>query len=49
MFKRMDGNQARTYDVLVTDQTGRDTSIDLPYGIYQVKETKTPENYYASW
>ena len=41
-------NQARTYDVLITDQTGRDTSIDLPYGIYQVKETKTPENYYPA-
>ena len=41
-------NQAKTYDVLVTDQTGRDTSIDLPYGIYQVKETKTPENYYSA-
>ena len=41
-------NQARTYDVLITDQTGRDTSIDLPYGIYQVKETKTPENYYSA-
>ena len=40
--------KAKTYDVLVTDQTGRDTSVDLPYGIYQVKETKTPENYYAS-
>ena len=41
-------DQARTYDVLVTDRTGRDTSIDLPYGIYQVKETKTPENYYSA-
>ena len=33
-------DQARAYDVLVTDSTGRDTSIDLPYGIYQIKETK---------
>lgn len=41
-------DQAKTYDVLVTDKTGRDTSIDLPYGIYQIKETKTPENYYPS-
>ena len=40
--------KAKTYDVLVTDQTGRDTSVGLPYGIYQIKETKTPENYYAS-
>ena len=40
--------KSKTYDVLVTDQTGRDTSVDLPYGIYQIKETKTPENYYAS-
>ena len=41
-------DQARAYDVLVTDSTGRDTSIDLPYGIYQIKETKTPENYYPA-
>ena len=40
--------KAKTYDVLVTDQTGRDTSIDVPYGTYQVKETKTPENYYPA-
>ena len=41
-------DKAKTYDVLVTDQTGRDTSIDIPYGTYQVKETKTPENYYPA-
>ncbi len=41
-------DNAKTYDVLVTDKTGRDTSIDVPYGTYQVKETKTPENYYPA-
>ena len=33
-------DNAKTYDVLVTDQTGRDTSIDVPYGTYQVKGAK---------
>ena len=41
-------DKAKTYDVLVTDQTGRDTSIDVPYGTYMIKETKTPENYYPA-
>ncbi|MCD7839009.1 MAG: Cys-Gln thioester bond-forming surface protein [Erysipelotrichaceae bacterium] len=40
-------DEATTYDVLTTDSTGRATSIDLPYGVYLVKETYTPENYYA--
>ncbi len=41
-------DEATTYDVLTTDANGRATSIDLPYGVYLVKETYTPENYYAS-
>ncbi|MCD7951025.1 MAG: hypothetical protein LUG12_12325 [Erysipelotrichaceae bacterium] len=40
-------DEATTYDVMTTDSTGRATSIDLPYGVYLVKETYTPENYYA--
>ncbi|MCD7949318.1 MAG: hypothetical protein LUG12_03515, partial [Erysipelotrichaceae bacterium] len=40
-------DEATTYDVLTTDSTGRATSVDLPYGVYLVKETYTPENYYA--
>ncbi len=40
-------DEATTYDVLTTDSNGRATSIDLPYGVYLVKETYTPENYYA--
>ncbi|MCD7894402.1 MAG: hypothetical protein LUG60_12010 [Erysipelotrichaceae bacterium] len=40
-------DEAETYDVLLTDETGRVTSVDLPYGVYLVKETYTPENYYA--
>ncbi len=40
-------DEATTYDVLTTDANGRATSVDLPYGVYLVKETYTPENYYA--
>lgn len=35
-------DDAKTYDVLVTDKQGYDVSIELPYGTYVVKETKTP-------
>ena len=34
---------AKTYDVLVTDEQGYDVSIELPYGTYTVRETKTPD------
>ena len=34
---------AATYDVLVTDEQGYDVSIELPYGTYTVRETKTPD------
>ncbi len=35
---------AKVYDVLTTDSKGYAKSIELPYGTYHVKETKTPEN-----
>ncbi len=38
-------DNATTSDVLITDKSGRGTSKDLPYGVYLVKETKTPENF----
>ena len=34
---------AKTYDTLVTDEKGYAKSIELPYGTYLVKETKTPK------
>lgn len=36
---------AATYDVLKTDKKGYDKSIELPYGIYLVRETKSKEDY----
>ncbi|MDD3746299.1 MAG: SpaA isopeptide-forming pilin-related protein [Anaerostipes sp.] len=35
---------SRTYDTLITDGKGYAVSIDLPYGVYHVKETKTPKD-----
>lgn len=40
--------QAKTYDVLVTDERGYAKSIDLPYGTYLVKETKVPKDLYKT-
>lgn len=34
---------AKTYDTMVTDKKGYAKSIELPYGTYLVKETKTPK------
>ncbi|MCM1158964.1 MAG: SpaA isopeptide-forming pilin-related protein [Clostridium sp.] len=34
--------EAKTYDVLVTDEKGYALSKELPYGTYLVKETKVP-------
>ena len=39
---------AKTYDVLVTNAFGKDTSIDLPFGLYIVRETKTKPDYAPS-
>ena len=38
--KEMGWDKAPIADVLKTDKTGRDTSIRLPYGVYQVKGAK---------
>ncbi len=35
---------AETYDILVTDGSGYAQSVELPYGTYLVKETKTPDD-----
>lgn len=39
-------DKAKTYDVLKTDKKGYAKSIELPYGEYVVKETKTPDEHY---
>lgn len=39
---------ARTYDTLVTDETGCAVSKELPYGTYLVRETKTPKDLYKA-
>ena len=36
--------QAKVYDTLITDGKGYAKSIELPYGTYHVKETKTPQD-----
>ncbi|MDD2979270.1 MAG: SpaA isopeptide-forming pilin-related protein [Hespellia sp.] len=36
--------KAKVYDTLLTDAKGYARSIELPYGTYHVKETKTPDN-----
>lgn len=36
---------AKTFDVLKTDKKGYAKSIELPYGTYTVRETKTPPNH----
>ncbi|MDE6952901.1 MAG: hypothetical protein K2P09_03725 [Erysipelotrichales bacterium] len=38
-------DKARTYSVIITDSKGKGISGKIPYGVYQVKETKTPGNY----
>lgn len=39
---------ATIYDVLTTDEKGHAVSIELPYGTYTVKETKSPVDYLPS-
>ncbi len=41
-IEQMGWDNAPIYDKLITDDQGSATSIELPYGIYLVKETKTP-------
>ena len=40
--------EARIYDILTTDERGHAVSIELPYGTYTVKETKSPVDYLPS-
>ena len=39
---------AKTYDTFVTDETGYAESVELPYGTYLVRETKTPKDLYKT-
>lgn len=41
-------DNAKTYDTLVTDETGYAVSKELPYGTYLVRETKTPKDLYKT-
>ena len=41
-------DNAKTHDVLVTDEKGCALSKELPYGTYLVKETKTPGDLYKT-
>ena len=41
-------DNARVYDLITTNNLGFATTIDLPYGVYQVRETKIPENHYGA-
>ena len=43
--QRMGWDNAPTYDVLTTDENGQACSIELPYGKYRVKETKSAVDY----
>lgn len=38
-------NKATTYDIITTDKDGNATTKYLPYGVYHVKETRTPDDY----
>lgn len=40
---RVGWEEAKVYDTLVTDESGYAKSIELPYGAYTVRETKTPD------
>ena len=42
-YTHLDVYKRQAYDVLVTDEQGYDVSIELPYGTYTVRETKTPD------
>ena len=41
-------DKAKTYSVLTTDKNGYAKSVELPYGTYVVKETKTPKDLYKT-
>ncbi len=42
---RLGWDNAPAYDMITTDAEGKGSSIELPYGIYRVRETKAAENY----
>lgn len=42
---RVGWNDSETYAVIETDKNGKANTPYLPYGTYQVKETKTPKDY----
>ncbi len=44
-IQRVEWDNAPTYDILVTDEKGYDKSIELPYGTYRVRETKSALDY----
>lgn len=52
--QRMGWDKAPTYDILKTNENGYDKSLELPYGLYHVKETKpaldydTAEDFYVN-
>lgn len=47
-YERVGFDQAKKYYVGVTDSQGFLTTNLLPYGVYRVKETKTPQGYYGT-
>lgn len=46
--QRLGWDNAPTYCTITTNSQGYGKSIELPYGKYRVKETKTPANYNTS-
>lgn len=47
-YEKLGYENAKKYFVGSTDENGYLTTSLLPYGIYRVKETKTPEGYYGT-
>lgn len=47
-YEKVGYEKAKKYFVGTTDDNGYLTTSRLPYGVYRVKETKTPEGYYGT-
>ncbi|MEG0277097.1 MAG: SpaA isopeptide-forming pilin-related protein [Coprobacillus sp.] len=47
-YEKVGYDKAKKYFIGVTDENGYLTTSRLPYGVYRVKETKTPEGYYGT-
>lgn len=47
-YERVGFENAKKYFIGVTDSQGFLTTDLLPYGVYRVKETKTPQGYYGT-